>query len=128
MSNRVGVLAVLALNGIALMSCAREDCLALPCPLPLALAINVSGGTAGAPVDGAVVRVSGAAVTTIPCSTVCRVPGTAGTYNLEVTAPGFETAQRTVTVQGTTPPCGCPTVVAETVAIVLVARASHGDS
>ena len=116
---------VLAANAVALTACGKEGCLPLPCPMPLALTINVTGGTAGAPVDGAVVQVSGALLATIPCPSTCRVPGTAGTYNLDVTAPGFEMARRTVTVQGTTPSCGCPTVVPETLAIVLVARSSQ---
>jgi hypothetical protein len=119
------LLIVVGGTAIAVASCGREqDCLALPCPLPVAIVINVTGGTAGASVDGAVIQVSGAAVATISCGTICRVPGTAGAYTLTVTAPGFEPMRRTIVVQGTTPSCGCPTVVTEEVAVELVASSS----
>jgi hypothetical protein len=113
------VLAVLGALGMASASCGH-DCLALPCALPIALTISVTGGTSRAAVDGVTVQVTGAVVTSMPCKTICNVPGTAGTYNLEVTAPGFAPVRRTVVVQGTNPSCGCPTTVTEIVAIALV--------
>ena len=103
----------------ASFACSHE-CLALPCALPVAVVVSVTSGTPGAAVAGAVVRVTGAATTTLPCEGLCRVPGTSGTYDLEVTAPGFATVRRSVTVQGTNPPCGCPSVVTENVAVTLV--------
>jgi len=103
---------------MAFISCSH-DCLALPCALPIAIIINITGATSGTSVDGVTVQVSGAALTSVPCHTTCRVPGTAGTYNLDVTAPGFAPVRRTLVVQGTTPSCGCPTVVTESVAIAL---------
>jgi hypothetical protein len=113
------VLAAVVAIGMAFTSCSH-DCLALPCALPVAIVINVTGATSGASVDGASVEISGAATVTVPCQGTCRVPGTAGTYNLDVTAPGFAPVRRTLTVHGTNPPCGCPTVVTENVAIALV--------
>jgi hypothetical protein len=86
----------------------------------VAIVVNVTGAS-GASLPGVDVAVSGATTATIPCAATCRVPGTAGTYNLDVTAPGYAPARRTLTVQGTNPECGCPTVVIETVAIALVA-------
>jgi hypothetical protein len=56
----------------------------------------------------------------MPCSFPCFEPGYAGTYELDVEAPGFQTVHRTVRVDGTTPECGCPTVVAEHVSVALV--------
>jgi hypothetical protein len=117
------VLVVLGALGMAFTSCSH-DCLALPCALPVAITINVTGGTSTGSVDGVTVQVSGAAVASMPCSTTCRVPGTAGTYTLDVTAPGFAPVRRTLVVQGTNPSCGCPTVVTEIVAIALVAASS----
>jgi hypothetical protein len=114
------VLAALVVLSMAFASCGH-DCLALPCALPIAITINVHEATSGASVDGVTVQVSGATVTSMPCSATCRVPGTAGTYTLDVTAPGFAPVRRTLVVQGTNPSCGCPTVVAESVAIALVA-------
>jgi hypothetical protein len=114
--------------GLALASC-RNECFptpTAPCPLPLALAINVTAVPTGGPVSGAFVEVSGAVIATIPCSTgtdatVCHVLGYAGTYDLEVGAAGFQTTQRSVRVQGTTPACGCATVAIEHLSVVLVA-------
>jgi hypothetical protein len=112
------LLAVTAL-GSALASCGR--CLALPCPMPMALVINITAGGGGGPVSGALVRVTGATMTTIPCNATCDVPGYGGTYNLEVEAPGFQKAQRTVTVEGTDPACGCPSTATRRLDIALVA-------
>jgi hypothetical protein len=116
-------LAVLSALGMASASCSH-DCLALPCPLPIAIIISVTGGPSGAPVENATVQVTGAALASMPCRTICRVPGTAGTYTLDVTAAGFTPVRRTVIVQGTNPSCGCPTVVTENVAIALVPASS----
>jgi len=113
------LLAVLVATGAAFTSCGH-DCLALPCALPVAIVVNVKGA-AGASIDGVNVAVSGATATTLSCTVTCRVPGTAGTYSLDVTAPGYAPMRRTLTVPGTNPACGCPTVVTETVAIALVA-------
>jgi hypothetical protein len=102
----------------------RSDCIPPPCALPLAILVNVRT-TTGAAVPGAVLQVSGATSSTSPCSTAadvstCFVPGTAGTYDLVLTAPGFQTMQRTIAVSGTNPACGCPTVMTEHLDVVLV--------
>jgi len=119
----VAGLIVLAVLGVGLTSCGHE-CPALPCALPIAITISVTKAAAGGPVEGATVQVTGAATTSMPCPALCRVPGTAGTYNLDVTAPGFAPVRRTVVVEGTTPPCGCPTVVSQSVTIVLASASS----
>jgi hypothetical protein len=113
---RVTAAALLAFWAASGSGCSnsRDDCLALPCPLPIAVEISVTS-VAGGPVEGLTVRVSGAATATASCSTgpavtTCFVPGVAGTYTLDLVAAGFQPAQRTVTVTGTTPECGCPTV------------------
>jgi len=65
------------------------------------------------------------AVTTVPCKagpgTTCQVWGYAGTYDLEIGAPGFLSARETRVVHGATPECGCPTVSTERLAVALVA-------
>jgi hypothetical protein len=105
--------------GMAVASCGH--CLALPCPMPMALFINITAGATGGPVSGALVRVTGATLITVPCDATCAVPGYGGTYNLEVEAPGFQKAQRTVTVEGTDPACGCPSTTTRRLDIALVA-------
>jgi hypothetical protein len=83
----------------------------------------VTGAGGGAPPSGTVVHVSGAVSTDVPCgSGTCIVPGTAGTYTLRLEAPGFATVERTVTVHGTSPACGCPTVDTEAVSLAVVSR------
>lgn len=111
------LLLLLAGVGVGLAACGRsgEECQQPPCPVPLAIEVSVTAAGAG-PVEGVMLRVSGAATGTVPCSagttaTTCRVLGGIGTYNLEFTASGFQATQRSVTVGGTTPECGCPTIV-----------------
>ena len=91
--------------------------------MPVAVSLNVSASTGGA-VAGVVVRFAGAADGTGSCNadtnaTTCYVMGTAGTYDLEVVASGFQTLRRTVSVLGETPACGCPSVVTQHLDIVL---------
>jgi len=119
-------LVVLCASSMALASCGH-DCLALPCALPIAINISVTGGTSRTSVEGVTVQVTGATVATIPCPGICHVPGTAGTYTLDVAAAGFAPERRTLVVQGTSPSCGCPTVVTESVAIALVPASSSVD-
>lgn len=94
-------------------------CLALPCALPLALTLTVTSAASGAPVTGAAVSVSGPIGATLPCAGECFIPGTAGTYVLDVSAPGFVTLHRSIQVTGTDPKCGCPSADTQHVAITL---------
>jgi PEGA domain len=111
---------LLGLLGLLFAACRGQDCLALPCALPVAIVITLTDAAGGPPPSGSTVHVSGALTGTFPCDGgTCIVAGTAGTYALDVAAPGFASAQRTVTVHGTTPECGCPTVDTERVSIVL---------
>jgi hypothetical protein len=111
--------------GVASVRCGHE-CELPPCPVTIAVVITVTA--AGGPLSAVVVQVSGARAATIPCSStssigaMCYVAGSAGTYELEVSALGFQSAHRTVTVEGTTPECGCDAVVTAPVYVVLVAN------
>jgi hypothetical protein len=116
------VVGLVALS-VALTSCgshAAGDCLALPCPLPLAITVRVTDATTGDAVNDATLHVSGAATAIIPCNGPCYLPGVAGTYVLDISAPGFQSGRLTVAVQGTNPECGCPTVVAQQLGIALL--------
>jgi hypothetical protein len=97
----------------------RQECLALPCALPIALEVTVTAAGSGSGVTGASLEITGAESTTLPCDSSCMVPGYAGTYVLNVTAPGYQPAARTVVVQGSSPSCGCGSVQREQVSIVL---------
>jgi hypothetical protein len=109
----------------ALSACGGSDvnCVTPPCALPMALTITLTSATATGPVNGAVVQVSGALAGSCGGSpTVCFVPGYAGTYNLSISAPGFQTATRSVTVtEIPAPSCGCRGANTEHIDVALVA-------
>ena len=106
------------LLAIALLAaCGSDVCIIPPCLAPMAVALTVgSSSTAGA-ISGAFVRSGG---NTIPCAQTCFVPGGAGTYDLDVGAPGYQTVHRTVVVRGTTPECGCPSTETVQLSVALV--------
>ena len=95
----------------------QPDCVRPPCALPLAIRLSVTSA-AGGPVPGLTLTFSGAASGSASCTvgqsaTSCIVPGSAGTYELRLTASGFQEKTLTVAAQGSTPPCGCPLVTTE---------------
>lgn len=90
-----------------------------------ALTVTVTASGTGGPVGDATIDVTGALTTTIPCrtegaSTVCRVYGGFGTYQLEIKAPGFRNERRTATVGGDIGECGCLIVATQSLQVVLV--------
>jgi len=111
--------AVLGLSaaGMPLVSCGG-DCSLLPCPMPMAITARVIDAITGSPVNGATLR-QGPTGAPNPCGPVCYVPGTAGTYVLDVSAPGYQSTRLTVKVEGTNPECGCPTAIAQHLDITL---------
>ena len=100
----------------------REQCITPPCALPLAVTLPLTSAATGDSVTGATVRVIGPVVGTAPCpGSTCDVLGPAGTYTLTVEAPGFQTAERTVTVRGAAPSrCGCGSTITERLDLALV--------
>jgi hypothetical protein len=113
------------LIGPFLLSCGG-DCVVPPCPFTIAIEVIVRSGTSSSGVAGAFVRVAGG--TDIACSggqsAPCHVPGGAGTYQLDIGAPGFQTVHRTVQVQGTSAGCNtCGSFDLQHVDVVLVPAA-----
>lgn len=92
--------------------------------MPMALNVTVTTA-AGGPVPGASIAVSGAETGGGPCgwdstATVCVVPGYAGQYTITVSAPGYQSASKTLNVTGKQPSgCGCPTTDTRPVTMVL---------
>src|SRR4051812_16079510 len=104
---------------LPLAACGGADCIAVPCPLPVAISLTIASTVIGDGVPVATVNVTGAAQSSFSCITTCAIHGSAGTYHIAVTAPGFAPVERSVQVQGTTPTCGCATTVTENVTITL---------
>jgi len=116
---------------LALAACAgtndvvsSDDCVQPPCALPLAVTVGVTSSVSGAAVANAFVSATKPFAGTFPCGVgpdgTCPVLGTAGTYELDVGAPGYQTVHRTVTVAGTTPPCGCVQLQTQHLDVALV--------
>ena len=118
---------VLWMAGALLLIASACDgpCTTPPCPLPFAIIVNVTSSGTGTPVGGVFVKVSvaGAAGSSFcdqPLGTRCYVPGDAGTYQLEIGAPGFQSIQQTVRVPGSGPvKCGCSSVETQAVNVTL---------
>lgn len=108
---------LLAIFATAILDTSCDDCtVAVSCVPDYVAVLTLSASPDSGLVDNAVVHVSGASTATEPCfvkanKTMCIVFGGAGTYTMEVSAPGFQSIQRTVTVKKTpTGPCTCDTV------------------
>lgn len=122
-ASRIRRLGVLVLS---LSACERTsvECLLPPCVLPIAVEITVSNRATHSTVPGAFIVVgSGASTQQAPCvqgeETVCRAMGGSGTYELDISAPGYQTVHRRVEVTGTTPTCGCESVDLQKLQIAL---------
>jgi hypothetical protein len=109
----------------SVLSCGGDPvCVIPPCAFPVAIQVSVHTGTSQSGVVGAFVRASG--TNDIPCAggsaAPCIVPGDAGTYQLDVGAPGFQTVHRTVDVTGKgAAGCGtCPSVDTQHLDIALI--------
>ena len=81
--------------------------------------------TSGEPIKGASAEVSGI-TGVIPCVTgsqanVCMVPGSARTYDVRITAPGYQPATQSIVVTGHSVDCGCGGVDTRMVTIALTA-------
>jgi len=87
--------------------------------MTFAIRLSVVSSTTRAPISGATVQVTGPTLTNMPCDSACVVPGVAGTYTLDVQAPGYQAVERTVNVAGTNPACGCQSDDTQSVVIAL---------
>jgi hypothetical protein len=109
--------------GLLLGSCG-DDCPGIAsCVYPVAMVVTISSATGG-PVANVSLQVSGPALGPATCTggataTLCTVAGEGGVYALVVEAPGFMSAQRSVTVRSTIGQCDCPIVTTESVSVSL---------
>lgn len=110
----------LPLTLLAACGSGSEACVMPPCPAPIALQLDVRSAASGSALN-VTVAVSGAATTTLPCNGFCVVTGGPGTYQLDVSAPGYTTLYSTVQVGGVAAPkCGCVSSDTKVVAISLI--------
>jgi hypothetical protein len=119
-----GLMLTCGTMALVVASCG-DDCFGVASCIPdIAVVLSVSASPDGGPVGDATVRVSGAIDATVPCSiqasqTMCVVYGGAGTYVMELTAPGYVRVERTATVGNTMGHCGCGTVATRSMHIAL---------
>ena len=106
---------------------ADAECIIPPCVLPSAVRLTLTSARGPGPVPGVTLVVAGAVNGSGACSqgdvTTCLVPGGGGTYEIDVRAPGYETAHRSVAVTATPRECGCPVVDTQGVSVVLTPTA-----
>lgn len=108
-------------------ACGESECILPPCAPPFAVEVTVTGETPGTVVAGVSIAVTGAVTGGGPCPEAkCFVLGSAGTYELDISAPGYQTVHRSVVVSGTSPECGCPTVETQRLTVALPRIAASG--
>lgn len=107
------------------IGCASDStqvCPAVACALPIAVRVQVVSAATGAAVDSVSMQSAGPATGGAACSgNVCFVGGSAGDYQLTITAPGYETAHLDVVVKAAPPQkCGCGGVITQERTVKLV--------
>jgi hypothetical protein len=103
-SARIAALALLAL------SCAKDgSCVVPPCPMSMAAIVTVTSSVSSAKLSDVTMHAQGSGFVTDGCTGgLCYVQGGAGTYQVDISAPGFTTAHLTFTVTGSPGmKCGC---------------------
>jgi hypothetical protein len=99
-------LALLGGAGLAVLAGCGGDCLALPCPFPIAVNLTVQAAGTGAPVSNVSIRIDDFE-TTSGCTQYCIVSTPPGKHHMKLSAPGFQSFETDITVTGTVPDCGC---------------------
>lgn len=107
----------------ALTGCDSAYCVAVPCPLPIAVDAVITNVTGG-PLVGLFAEVSAPTTTRIPCdeqSGRCVVPGPAGSYTVRFGATGYQTTERRITVERVrgVGDCACDGVITQQLQLAL---------
>jgi hypothetical protein len=101
-------------------SCGDAICHVGPCPMPSAFQVTVRSAATGAPVLNAFFVVNGDASGGGPCQDgTCAFMSYAGTYEVDVIAPGYRSTHRSIVVPGENPKCGCRTAELQRVTVAL---------
>jgi hypothetical protein len=114
-----------AIGGVLVACSGDADCILLPCVPPEAATVFVTASNAPAGIPGLVATITGAVSSTEPCDqaqvSVCHIPGGPGTYQVQLSAPGYQSAQLTLTITGTEAGCNtCGRVDRQDVQVVMV--------
>lgn len=96
----------------SVVACSNDaQCLALPCPLPIAAEISVSATNAPNGITGLSGAVTGAVVGGVSCqspsgpTTECSLLGPVGNYHVVFTAPGYQNSTLDFSVTGSDGGC-----------------------
>ncbi len=89
---------------VLLVACRHGgECIAVPgCPPAEAALITITSSATNTAVNGVTITVNGDVAHALQCDGNCLVPGYAGKYVFDISAPGFATVQRTIVVTGAT--------------------------
>ena len=94
------------------VACSSDaNCIYYPCAQPEAAEISVTASNAPSGIPGLTMAVSGSVTGGGPCdqgagaTNICRVMGGPGPYQVELSAPGYQTAALKFTVTGTAAGC-----------------------
>jgi hypothetical protein len=96
----------------------RGDCLALPCPFPIAINLTLQTAGTGSPVSKTTITVDGIENST-GCTQYCAVSTMPGKHHMKISAPGFQSFETDFTVTGTVPDCGCPQLDTQSMTVTL---------
>lgn len=105
-------------------ACGRDgaECLAAPCPMPIAVRLAVQDSASTSPITNASIAYTGPSVGNGPCvGALCYVSGGRGTYEIDVSAPGYRTMHEHIVVSGAEAKnCGCASTTTQQVTVALV--------
>jgi hypothetical protein len=108
----------LAVAALPVLTACGGDCLALPCPFPIAVNLTVQAAATGKPVSNVSIAVDGTEVSS-GCTQYCAVSAMPGKHHMKVSAPGFKSFETDFTVTGTVPDCGCPQLDTQSMTVSL---------
>ena len=99
----------LALYTLCTLGCGDDTCVPPPCPLTIAVELTITSAVTGSALDNVNLHLTAPFTADDSCHPAsCFVVGGAGKYEIDISAPGFQTAHRSVTVTSTPPKhCGC---------------------
>lgn len=124
-------LLVIATLALAFGSARCGTCEHPPCPLPTALIVFITSSS-GEPIISGSIQATGMTAP-MAChfgsqANMCMVLGAAGTYEVSVTAPGYQAATQSFVVGGHDANCGCGTVDTRMVTIPLTAQGTDAGN